>query len=128
LLNSTDIIQEFEELKQLKTYRYKLKPSRQQSLVLGQWLGTCRYVYNLWLEDRRTLWQGYLQSLSINDAQKELAIIAHEVSWLTCVNSQTRQEVMSAYGGLMMAFSRGVKAILNLPNGAATAHLLSSRA
>jgi putative transposase len=80
-------------VKQLRTYRYKLKPSREQSLVLGQWLGACRYVYNLCLDYRKTLWQSYRLNLKKNEVQQELAVLVKEISWLACLHSQTLQEV-----------------------------------
>jgi putative transposase len=80
-------------LKQLKNYRYKLKPSCRQSLILSQWLGACRYVYNLCLDYCKTLWQSCQLRLGKNEAQKELASLTKEVPWLNCVNSQTLQEV-----------------------------------
>jgi putative transposase len=93
LLNSSVVIPEYKELKQLKTYRYKLRPSRGQSLVLEQWLGACRYVYNLCLDYRKTLWQSYHLNLKKNDAQKELAALAKEIPWIAVLHSQTLQEV-----------------------------------
>lgn len=72
-------------MKQFRAYRYKLKRNCHQSLVLGQWLGACRYVYNLCLDYRKTLWQGYHLPLSKNQAQKELAALAKEVPWLACL-------------------------------------------
>jgi transposase len=40
-------------MKQLKTYQFKLKPTKKQEQVFGQWLGTCRYVYNLCLDYKK---------------------------------------------------------------------------
>ena len=31
-------------MNQLKTYRFKLKPTKAQAQSFAQWLGTCRYV------------------------------------------------------------------------------------
>jgi len=37
-------------MQQIKTYRFKLKPTKAQEQFFAQWLGTCRYVYNLCLD------------------------------------------------------------------------------
>ncbi|MFY7998539.1 MAG: helix-turn-helix domain-containing protein, partial [Candidatus Kapaibacteriota bacterium] len=37
----------------VKTYRFKLKPTRAQEQIFAQWLGSCRFVYNLCLEYRQ---------------------------------------------------------------------------
>lgn len=81
-------------MKQIKTYRYKLKPTPSQEATFAQWLGTCRYIYNLTLDYKKSLWEQRKISISKNDIQKELAIIGREVDWIGAVNAQTRQEVV----------------------------------
>lgn len=88
---------------QIKTYRYKLNPTASQKQALGQWLGSCRYVYNLSLSYKKTLWEHNKISLSKNEIQKELAGIAKDTDWLGQVHSQVLQEVtdrvFNAYDG-----------------------------
>ncbi|MBO0947245.1 RNA-guided endonuclease InsQ/TnpB family protein [Fibrella forsythiae] len=88
---------------QTKTYRYKLKPTIAQEQTLGQWLGACRYIYNLTLSYKNTLWEHNRVSIGKNEIQKELAVIAKEYPWLEAVYSQTRQDaverVFTAYEG-----------------------------
>jgi putative transposase len=88
---------------QLKTYRYKLAPTPSQKQALGQWLGSCRYVYNLSLSYKKTLWEHNKVSLSKNEIQKELGAIAKETDWIAQVHSQVLQEVtdrvFNAYEG-----------------------------
>lgn len=88
---------------QVKTYRYKLNPTPSQKRALGQWLGSCRYAYNLSLSYKKTLWEQNKVSLSKNEIQKELASIAKDTDWLGCVHSQVLQEVtdrvFNAYDG-----------------------------
>ena len=88
---------------QVKTYRYKLNPTLSQQQALGQWLGSCRYVYNLSLSYKKTLWEQSKVSIGKNDIQKELSVIAKETDWLGQVHSQVLQEVtdrvFNAYDG-----------------------------
>lgn len=88
---------------QVKTYKYKLNPTPNQKQTLGQWLGSCRYVYNLSLSYKKTLWDQSKISISKNDIQKELSVIAKETSWIAQVHSQVLQEVtdrlFNAYEG-----------------------------
>ncbi|MVM35273.1 IS200/IS605 family element transposase accessory protein TnpB [Spirosoma sp. HMF4905] len=88
---------------QTKTYRYKLNPSPSQQRSLVQWLGACRYVYNLSLSYKKTLWEQNKISIGKYEIQKELSAIAKQTPWLGCVNSQTLQEVtdrvFNAYEG-----------------------------
>lgn len=80
-------------MKQIKTYRFKLKPTKVQTQVFAQWLGMCRYVYNLCLDYKRQLYTTHQVSIGKHAIQKELAAIAKEVEWIACVHSQTLQEV-----------------------------------
>jgi len=88
---------------QTRTYRYKLNPTPSQQQALGQWLGACRYVYNLSLSYKKTLWEHNKVSITKNQIQKELSGIAKETDWIGNVHSQTLQEVtdsvFNAYEG-----------------------------
>lgn len=88
---------------QTRTYRYKLNPTPSQKQALGQWLGSCRYVYNLSLSYKKTLWEHNKISLSKNEIQKQLSAITKDTDWLGCVHSQVLQEVtdrvFNAYDG-----------------------------
>jgi hypothetical protein len=52
---------------------------------MGQWLGTCRYIYNLCLEYLGNPLPGHHLSLNKNDVQKEQAVLVREVLWLARV-------------------------------------------
>jgi len=88
---------------QTRTYRYKLNPTPSQQQALGQWLGACRYVYNLSLSYKKTLWEHNKVSITKNQIQKELSGIAKETDWIGNVHSQTLQDitdrVFNAYDG-----------------------------
>ena len=88
---------------QTKTYRYKLNPTPSQEQVLGHWLGSRRYVYNLSLSYKKMLFEQFKISIGKNDIQKELSVIAKETDWLGVVHSQVLQEVtdrvFNAYEG-----------------------------
>jgi putative transposase len=78
---------------QIKTYRFKLKPTKAQEQCFAQWLGTCRYVYNLCLDYKQQLYTDHSIIISKNDLQKKISEIAKEVNWIGQVHSQTLQEV-----------------------------------
>jgi len=66
-------------MQQIKTYRFKLNPTKAQEQSFAQWIGTCRYVYNLCLDYKKQLYSAHSISISKNDIQKEIAGIAKEV-------------------------------------------------
>lgn len=88
---------------QTRTYRYKINPTPGQKQALGRWLGSCRYVYNLSLSYKKTLWEQSKVSIGKNEIQKELLVIAKETPWIAQVHSQVLQEVtdrvFNAYEG-----------------------------
>lgn len=66
----------------LKTYRFKLKPTKSQAQAFAQRLGTCRYVYNLYLDYKKQLYTLHKLSISKNQMQRERFAIAKEVGGL----------------------------------------------
>ncbi len=82
----------------VKTYRFKLKPTLAQEQVFAQWLGSCRFVYNLCLEYRITLYdmsknRTEKPKTSLYDLQKQVKETIVGVEWLQKVHSQTMQDV-----------------------------------
>lgn len=77
----------------VKTYRFKLKPTRAQEQIFAQWLGSCRFVYNLCLEYRQLMYNQWQKSVSKNELQKQVKDLVSEVEWLKPLHSQTLQDV-----------------------------------
>jgi putative transposase len=77
----------------MKTYRFKLKPTPAQEQIFAQWLGSCRFVYNLCLEYRQLMYNQWQKSVSKNELQKQVKDLVREVEWLKPLYSQTLQDV-----------------------------------
>lgn len=77
----------------IKSFKFKLKPTKNQVLELNQWLGTCRFVYNLCLGHKKDLYSNYGINISKNELQKELSLIRKDYDWIGKVHSQTIQDV-----------------------------------
>lgn len=71
----------------LKAYKYRLYPTEQQSKTFDQWISTCRFVYNLALETKRTAWESAKVNLSGYDLVKQLKELK-AVEWIAQVDSQ----------------------------------------
>lgn len=80
----------------VKAFKYKLKPTDEQANIFSQWLGTCRYVYNIALEYRKYLYSQKGVSISKFDLIKELPLMkkVEDFEWIRNVPSQTLQAVM----------------------------------
>lgn len=82
-------------MNQIKTYRFKLKPTKVQAQAFAQWLGSCRYVCNLCLDYKKQLYTNHQVSINKNELQKELSAIAKDVEW-TCGNGHVLDRDVNA--------------------------------
>lgn len=89
----------------IKTYKYKLKLTQEQSNQIEQWIGTCRYVYNLALD---TKIQSYQKGVNVSkyDLMKQLSSLK-DVEWIKSVPSQSLQNVIERLDTAYQKFFSG---------------------
>ncbi len=75
-------------------YEFRLYPNKQHETVLGQTLDTCRHLYNLALEDRRTSYENGGFCRSYEDQAALLIIEKKNNLNLNAVFSQVLQDVL----------------------------------
>jgi putative transposase len=77
----------------LKAYKYKLKPNKEQKILLNKHFGCIRFVYNYFLNERIREYESNKQTLNYYDNAKALTELKHsnEYVWLNEVNSQSLQ-------------------------------------
>jgi len=80
-------------MKQNKSYKFKLVPNKEQEIAFYHYINTTRFIYNLCLDYKKTLYQDYNVFISKNDIQKELKDIKNETEWMSNVHSQVVQDV-----------------------------------
>ncbi|MFN8576081.1 MAG: RNA-guided endonuclease TnpB family protein [Candidatus Sericytochromatia bacterium] len=92
----------------VKTFHYKLKPNKTQESMLNQWLGTCRYLYNVALEYKKLTYEQKGISLSKYDLIKELPNVkkTEGFEWFKNVPSQTLQAVIERLDNSYQRFFR----------------------
>jgi len=91
----------------IKTYKYKLTLSLSKSDQFNQWIGTCRYVYNLALETRIWSYRVYGVSLNKYDLHRQLTDLKKDHDWIKNVHSQTLQNVIDRIDLAYQSFFRG---------------------
>ena len=64
----------------MKTFKFRLYPTRAQRTAMNKSLGACRLVYNKTLEVRRDAWQERHESVSLYDTHKLLTQWKQECS------------------------------------------------
>ena len=91
----------------IKTYKYKLKPTKKQEQIFAVWLGACRFVYNCSLEYKMLMYSKYGKNISKFDIIKELPECRKEIKWIKDVNAQTLQDVIERLDKTYQTFFRG---------------------
>ncbi len=85
----------------LKTYKYKLKPNKEQEILLNKHFGCIRFVYNYFLNKRIGEYKINRESSNyINDCNS-LTKLKHlnEYIWLNEINSQSLQQSLKHLDG-----------------------------
>jgi putative transposase len=94
----------------MKTFKYRIYPSKAQEAQLNQQLELCRWVYNKTLETRKNAYEQDGVSLSYYDTKKMLPIWKAEKPDLKRVHSMVLQDITMRVDLAYQAFFRRVKA------------------
>lgn len=93
----------------LKTYKYRIYLSKAQQNVLEKALSSCRWLYNHFLEERRTLYRKNKTKISCFDQIKKIPKLKKKKPELQNVYSQTLQDVVRRLDKAFQSFFRRVK-------------------
>ena len=78
----------------LRTYKYKLKPNDEQIVLLNKHFGSIRFIYNYFLNERKTEYETNKNSINYYDNAKSLTELKkqNDYLWLKEINSQSLQD------------------------------------
>ncbi len=93
----------------LKTYKYRLYPTKKQKEKLGWTLETCRILYNSCLVDRNRHYESTGKGLSRMTQQKILVSDKKNIEYLTNIHSQVLQDVLFRIEKAYKSFFRRLK-------------------
>lgn len=93
----------------LKTYKYRMYPTKSQATRLEQMLEECRWLYNKILETRKNAWEQEQRSLGNYDTMTMIPAWKTERPSLKSVHSQVLQNVNIRVDLAFKAFFRRVK-------------------
>jgi putative transposase len=93
----------------VKTFQYRIYPTKKQQRTLEQTLDECRWLYNHFLENRKTAWEQRQESLSLYDQLGTLPALKAERPSLLSTHSQVLQNVGVRIDLAFKAFFRRVK-------------------
>lgn len=93
----------------LKTYKYRLNPTKKQRHLFESTLTECRWVYNHLLDQRKTAWEQNKKSLNYHDQAVSLPPLKERRPTLKTVHSQVIQNVAVRIDLAFKAFFRRIK-------------------
>lgn len=96
----------------MRTYRYRIKPTEEQKVLIEKHLWCCRYVWNYFLWERIKAYDEEWITLRYKDNAKALTQLKKELTWLNEVNSQSLQATLK---DLSLAYDRFFKKISKFP-------------
>lgn len=91
----------------LKAFKYKINPTKEQSILLDKHIGASRFVYNLALEVKQMAWAGNKVNLSCFALHSQLKDLKTECEWLKEINSQSLQQSITNLDKAYTAFFKG---------------------
>jgi len=91
---------------------YRIYPTKEQKIMLEKHFGACRFIYNRFLDIRRTLQAEYHCNIPKAFLDEQLPILKEEYPWLKEVNSQSLQQ---ANKNLDDAYSRYYQGLAEYP-------------
>jgi putative transposase len=94
----------------LKTFKYRIRPTKKQERLLQQTLDECRWLYNHFLEQRKTAWEEHQKSMNYHAQAVSIPKLKQERPALASVHSQVLQNVAMRIDLAFKAFFRRAKA------------------
>lgn len=79
-----------------KTFRYRVYPTPEQAILLAKYFGAKRFVFNYFLDQRKSLYLEKKETLNYYDNAKALTNLKkqEQFAWMKEINSQTLQAAL----------------------------------
>ncbi len=91
----------------LKSYKFRLYPTEEQSILLNKHIDACRFVYNLALECKQMAYAGTKTNISCFELMKQLPELKKDCEWLKEVDSQALQQSIVNLDNSFKSFFKG---------------------
>jgi len=93
----------------IRSFRYPLRPTREQETVMVAWLAACCMLYNAALQERRDAWRKQRVSITRIDQQKELTELRASDSEWNAVPVWIARSALARLDHAFGAFFRRIK-------------------
>ena len=74
-----------------KAYKYRIYPNKEQRILIAKTFGSCRYVYNYYLEKRIKAYETNKETFSYVQCASDMTKLKSELAWLREVDSKALQ-------------------------------------
>ncbi len=91
----------------LKTFKYRIYPTKSQSTLIDKHIGCCRFVYNLALETKNYAYASFGKNISIFELIGQLPLLKKECKWLKEIDSQSLQQSLINLDKAFTGFFKG---------------------
>lgn len=96
-------------MKKIKTFQFRLRPTKKQRRILDESLEQCRLLYNGLLGQRKFAYEFFGYSMSKHEQQNCIPVLKKEIPSLCTVYSQVLQNVNDRLDKGFQAFFRRIK-------------------
>lgn len=96
-----------------KSFKFRIYPNSEQEIQIMKTLGSCRYIYNYYLDKRITVYKEEGKTFNYYDCAKDLTLLKHSLEWLKEVDATALQ---SALRDLDTAYQNFFKNNMGFPN------------
>ena len=99
----------------LKSYKYKINPNEEQTVLLNKHFGSIRFAYNYFLNERKKEYETNKNTINYYDNAKSLTELKKQenYSWLNEINSQSLQYSLKCLDGAYQNFFKFKKGFPN---------------
>ena len=100
----------------LKSYKYRLIPTKQQATLINKHIGSCRLVYNLALEVKNYAYNTQRKNITCFDLISQLPELKKECDWLKEIDSQALQQSVINLDKAFTQFFKGYSSFPKFKN------------
>ena len=91
------------------SYRFRIYPTKEQEVLMAKTFGCCRYVFNYFLNRRKTVYKETGKDLSYTECSKELTALKTKLVWLKEIDATALQSALKNLDAAYKNFFRGLK-------------------
>lgn len=91
----------------LKRFRYRIYPTKEQTILLDKHIGCARFIYNLALETKQMAYASNKVNLTCFDLMKQVPDLKTSCEWLREVNAQSLQAAIVNLDRAYTSFFKG---------------------